>query len=103
MKYFGKEKTKTILKKERKLEYIRCDGCNKKFKDGEEYYKIAIYDGEGGCEYQQAHEKCLLDVINENKYKSIYINLEKLNIENHHENFDNTEDALVENDKLGDE
>lgn len=109
MKYFGKEKIKTIKEKTRNLEYIRCDGCNKKFKNGEEYFDIYFSDGYGkyGESYhKQAHINCILDVINKYKLENISAELEKIDMidENWAEDnwFDSSEDELVENDKVRD-
>lgn len=110
MKYYGDERTKTIC--ERKLKYIRCEHCNKKIINNDLYYSININLNTLNIKnypYQKNKHICcdcvekFLHEYFENQIDIKEIHVHKLKF---HEDstfntdYDENNDALVENDEL---
>ncbi len=104
MRYFGNEKI--VEKKERNLEYIRCDCCNKKV---ENYFKVTTSHNDWGrdsCDSIETKEICISCI---DEFLSSYIKemsdtgdieIEKKRICYEYPRYDYSSDELSENDEF---
>ncbi len=108
MKYYGDKKITEI--KYRRLKYLRCDKCNKKIIENDDYYLIGVnLNSQNLRNYPDTNYKeicceCAKDFINEYLDENIdikHINIQKFKFQEdkiYNTNYNSISDELVEND-----